>query len=209
MRNNLPPESQPWGRDIEKRLSDLEFGNQVALNRGTNTNDGVLATLRQLSTQIATLVEQQATLSTQQTNITTLLSSQIFPVVAPTVTTSPADLTTTYAIVASTSIPVPSGYTRALVFGIGSMHLTNNGTGGTQLYSYVALNGNNGNANIALISPNTQRSPSLTVPEHSVSLTGLSGGNISLTLLSGLGSASGISQDLKHAQIGGFALFLK
>ena len=74
VKNNLPPESQPWGRDIEKRLADLEFGNSVALNRNANTNDGVLATLKQLSSQLNTLnttVSHLGSLSQSAANETT------------------------------------------------------------------------------------------------------------------------------------------
>lgn len=55
-KNNLPPESQPWGRDVESRIAALEllFGTNGTKN--DNTSAGLQASLQQLAGQVVTQV---------------------------------------------------------------------------------------------------------------------------------------------------------
>jgi len=137
IKNNLAPESQPWGRDIEKRLSGLEFGNSVALNRNANTNDGVLATLNQLSSQITTLASQQSTLNTAVSDITTLLAAQVkFGQAGGAL--SNFGVSTSASNIYTRTINIPAGYTQAIVIVFANMTLVN--SSGTGKYAYLKAN---------------------------------------------------------------------
>lgn len=89
--NNLPPESQPWGRSIEAQLRELQTTQTTHETRTGNTAAGLQGTLRKISEQIhaleevtqglvevtTTLTEQQATLAAQQVRILELIDTQI------------------------------------------------------------------------------------------------------------------------------------
>lgn len=68
IKRSLPPESQLWGRDIEKRLADMEAqqGNFPALIGSSNSRlSAVLRSQQQLTVQQASLNSQQTLLEQQ------------------------------------------------------------------------------------------------------------------------------------------------
>lgn len=225
-RNSLEPGSQPWGRFVERTLNDL---NQASISSSTfqkNSARGVSASLQKLGEQIRALVETQQTLAQQQAELTqqqsalaaqqaeilNLLNSQISPGVAPTVTTSAWAIDGAYGTKASTSIPVPNGYSRALVYASGSISLVNNGTDawGTNVFAYIDIAGGGGSEQQCWLGGTTSgRGVAVVTPMHTRTLGGLSGGSIPLQIVAGLGSTTGVATDLKRAQVGGFAIFLR
>lgn len=68
----LPPESQPWSREVEARLSALELqdsATNAAINGINATLSATQQALRQVSQQQATLSAQQAALAAQQATL--------------------------------------------------------------------------------------------------------------------------------------------
>lgn len=129
--NNLPPESQPWGRSIEAQLRELQTAQTTHETRTGNTAAGLQGTLRKISEQIHaleevtqglvevtnTLTEQQATLAAQQVRILELIDTQIELVDAA--RNDPGvGYTTTWADRALWSGPIPAGgYTKVTFSG--------------------------------------------------------------------------------------------
>ena len=60
--NNLPPASQQWARDLERRVSSLE----AATRRSDEINRQQNVTLNGLTQTVSTVVEQQGELTVQQ-----------------------------------------------------------------------------------------------------------------------------------------------
>ena len=74
MRNNLSPESAPWGREVDRRLSSVE-GTLATLNQdSTNAFKSIAASLAQLSSQVSavqTAISQSDTVLTALSRATT------------------------------------------------------------------------------------------------------------------------------------------
>lgn len=66
MRRNLPPQAEPWGREIDSRLKALERQQRNTNDDVANALQGVNATVSQLSRQILTLQDLTEELSKQQ-----------------------------------------------------------------------------------------------------------------------------------------------
>lgn len=85
MRNNLSPESAPWGRDIESRIRALEGGSKTLAQDSTNALDTQAATLAQMSQQ---LVDIRKTLSFMSRSTTTYRSAPSDSLIVPAATAS-------------------------------------------------------------------------------------------------------------------------
>lgn len=68
-RHGLPPDSQPWSREVEDRISALETDLESLRSFQTNTNKGVSSTLTQMASQINILEETTATLGATVSDI--------------------------------------------------------------------------------------------------------------------------------------------
>lgn len=221
--NSLDPSSQAWARKVEQEIRDLSQAQSSEASLQRNSADGVAATIRKMSDQIAELAAaqakldalvsdlaaQQAALTAQVARINDLVDSQIVPGQASTVVTGPWAIDGTYGTKAMTSIAVPTGYTRAIVYSSGSVSMVNNATGNTILYGYIDIGGSGGNYQTSYVSNGTYRAPSVVTPVHSRTMTGLSGGSITIGIVAALGGTSGIDPDLTRAQVSGFAIFLR
>lgn len=217
--NSLDPGSKPWSRKVESEVRAIHRKLDTSDSWRRNSADGLTATLGKLSDQVRELAETQATLATvvtdlqeQQVKILGLLNTQVVPAVAPTITTEAWPIDNNYGVKAITSIAVPAGYNRALVYASGSVSMVNNGedTWGTNLFAYIDIAGNGGQHQQCWLGGTTSgRAVAVVVPLHSRTMSGLGGGSINLSMVAGLGSTTGIATDLRRAQIGGFALFLR
>lgn len=222
--NSLDPNSQPWVREVERRVRGLETARSADLSKQSNSAAGVIATLGKLSDQIAALTEaqarldtvvgdlaaQQASLAAQVARIDSLINSQVVTGYAPTAVAGPWSIGTTYGTKAMTSIPVPTGYTRAVIYASGSASLVNNHTGNAILFGYIDIAGEGGSHQTCYVSNGTYRAPSVVTPVHSRSMSGLAGGSITIGLVAAFGGVSGaIDPDLTRAQVSGFAIFLR
>lgn len=144
----LPPDSAPWGRQVNDRLGNVEYETTKIREDVSNTLRGVNGALTQLSKQVfalneltaqlaaqqatlnaqqAALASQQATLSSQQASlsaavndIASLASNQVFGATASN-TTGGAIAVSTGVTYAPAVVTVPAGFTRAYVIGVSNL----------------------------------------------------------------------------------------
>lgn len=81
MRNNLSPESAPWGREVDRRLTSLENTIQTLTQDNTNAFKGISSSLAQLSEQLTTL---QATVNQSNNAIARLNQFTTTSIAGPT-----------------------------------------------------------------------------------------------------------------------------
>jgi hypothetical protein len=129
--NNLPPESQPWARDRDAVISQLQYDSNKAAQDNANAFKGLNNTLTAISKQLADLsqvqselVSQQAELAAQQTTILGLIDATI-EVDSANVSATNMAFTTTLTTYITHVFNVPEGYTNATVFVSGSARATN------------------------------------------------------------------------------------
>lgn len=126
-RNNLPPESQPWARDRDAAIEQLQFDAAknaednknafIAVNNSLTAISGQLADIATVQAeqaiQQAALASQQATLLAQQTQINATIASLLN---TGSVGNSASGFNhNSTGFYAGANITVPAGYTKATV----------------------------------------------------------------------------------------------
>lgn len=154
-KRNLAPESEPWGRKVDERLDSID--KTVAQNKQdtSNAQSAVNSTVTKLSEQVAaideltqelaaqqaSLEEQQVQLSAQVQAIEEVVNAQVYPVtfhrdaVAFTLSAGPG------ATIVSGTVPVPVGYTRALVYATHEVTGANSSGSGDSLNAGLRISG--------------------------------------------------------------------
>jgi len=195
--NNLPPGSQPWAREIAGAIDAAQFDAIKANMNNKNAFKTINATLEQLT-------EQQAKLSEQITRIDSLVNSQIYPASASPATTTGWSVSGSgvFNTMASTSISVPSGYSRAIVMATGSVTYQTPST----VNRFDIRVGVGGSWGPAL--PNLANPVGCSAASYTRTYTGLSGGTISLDMQVAVAASEGASA-ANTATVTGFAVFLR
>lgn len=194
MRRNLPPQAEPWGRDVDERLRALENQGSRTDLETLNALKGVNSTLRVISEQIETitevqqglqaavgridqqqeqLAEQQASLQSAVNQIEALALNQVTGATAANGTPSAIPIATggTYA---PATVTVPAGYTRAVVSVVSTITLT----GSDPAVSVrCVINGEYGAA-IPVLGSITNSSSASGAVGHARTVTGLTGGSV-------------------------------
>lgn len=119
-RRNLPGDSEKWGREVEDRIQDLEY---AILGQKTNLNSenrASASTFQELSRQLVALRDNQNALDAA-------IRAVPKPVQASAATAN-FSLGGGWNTVASTSVTVPPGASRAELFVIGSGQVVSNTT---------------------------------------------------------------------------------
>lgn len=141
--------------------------------------------------------------------ISETVANQVSPSVAS-ASSSNFSLSTSYSTVSSTTITIPTDFTRALVVVVAGVSGATGGTGGDRLYGRVVIDGTGGpeiiqallvNAFVGSISPSYTRS-----------LTGLTpGGSVSVSVQAKLelGPNNALFQQYNTAAISANAMFLR
>jgi len=176
-KNNLPPESQQWARSVEGELQKTQFDAGKSLQDNTNAFKSINSTMKQVSDQLATLAAQQVTLTTQQAT----LAAQVADIAAlvgaqvtgntKTASASGSALSSTQLAIATVSVPVPAGFTRAQVMAVSALQAA----GATAVTCATSIQGN--------ASGDVTGNYGFASNSHAVTLTGLSGGTISASTL--------------------------
>lgn len=204
-RRNLPPDAEPWGRWVEGLLLAQNQAGEANGQSINNTLRGVNASLQQLGNQIQTLSAQQATLSAQQADITSLLSDQVkFGRAGGYV--SNYSFGTDDTVLLSLTIPVPAGYSKAIVFAICNASIVSDGTGN---YYYIKASVNS--VTTAQATRNFQDTSGLTVTgsASTAQLSGLSGGSIPIYAIGRAATGSVAASASNTVTLDGFAIFTK
>jgi hypothetical protein len=198
--NNLPPESQPWGRFVEKSISLFNQSlTKVSLDIG-NTLKGVNAAIKKLSDQVAKLNEltealalqqaqlaaqqaalsaQQAALAEQQADLTDAVNS--ISVLASNQVTGLTDSGSSGGAIAISTggtyglaeVTVPAGFTRANIIAVST--ITASGT--SPLVSLQTNIAGNLGETIPIYSGSASDAIVTGGSSHAVSLTGLTAGS--------------------------------
>lgn len=135
--SNLPPEAQPWGREITKLTTDLETNVSRGLNDVTNTQNALQANVKTLSDQIVNINDVLDRLNALQTYV---VSS---PNGVPSTT-----LNTTVTLKNISSNPITITRNCTLLLNL-SANISGqaNSTGSAQaqltFYTYILINGSN------------------------------------------------------------------
>jgi len=175
---NADPAMVPFLRWAQESIMGLQQESARRAQNENNTNRGQSGTIDALQQQVQDLNSQQVELAgayqaaaTAEDLASVAADARISPYV-DSAGTSGFTLTTGGITVISRTIPVPSGFTRALVFATGFV----NGLGsssGDRMFAVVSIDGNSGQESQAIGSINQQWAA--VGPSHSASLTGLSG----------------------------------
>ena len=166
-RMNLSPEATPWGRLVQQKLDELELAAERRAQGELNTNKAQNGTLGVLSRAIAQLVA----------------------VAADSANTENYTIPTSYQDKATVEIPVPEGYTKALVTATASASGFNNSGATAYLNVAVKIDGtyNHGSSssrveNLAFDSANST---------FYMELSDLAGGSISVSAATRVINAAG------------------
>lgn len=138
-KRNLAPESEPWGRKVDERLDQID--KTVAQNKQdtSNSQSAINSTVTKLSEQVAAideltqeLAEQQATLEAQQAQLAAqvqameeVINAQVYPVAVHSEAEGFTLYAGTNATITSATVPVPAGYSRALVYATATLSAIN------------------------------------------------------------------------------------
>lgn len=155
--SNLSPASLPWARDRDAAIAQLQRDAAKAKEDNSNAFAALGGTLNQISRQIATISAQQTTLTTAVANINTLIGQQI--------STGSFDNTSTgwtptvgWTTIASSTITVPTGFTKALTISFGYSYLYYTYSGAGIVATRVVVNGvvgdqdeNNGTSGVYVV----------------------------------------------------------
>ena len=134
---NLPPEAQPWGREITKLATDLETNVSRGLNDVTNNQNALQANVRTLSDQIVNINDVLDRLNALQ--IYTVTSN-------PSINATTLNSTVTLKNVSSNPITITRNCTLLLNLSANiSGQAVSTGSAQAQLtfYSYTLINGSN------------------------------------------------------------------
>lgn len=112
---NLPGESQQWARSIETDLDKLVRAQEDRDRTLASTLSGMANSVANLGTLVSTLQSQQLQISEQLTKIDALVNSQIITSDFNQVATG-FGAGTGWTTLATATVTVPAGYTKALVF---------------------------------------------------------------------------------------------
>lgn len=220
---NADPAQVPYLRWVQESILELQQDSARRAQNENNTNRGQSGTIDALQLQVQNLAEAQTLLAEAYQSAATAeqlaetagdvaaVANSLATVAAnarvqPYVDSagvSSFTLTTGGITVISRTIPVPSGFTRALVLCTGFI----NGLGsssGDRIFGVVAINGNNGAESQAIGSINQLWAA--VSPSHSVSLSGLSG-SFSVVLQGRIGTGPG-ANTLTNATLTTMVLFL-
>lgn len=158
------------------------------------------------NTTVASLNATIASLNTTIANVSAQAANQVSPATAAGSAAGFA-LTTSYLALVSFSLIVPSGYTRALVTGCGSVTSLSAFTSSDAVRSLVQIAGSNGAENVSYFyAPN---SGGASTSFQTVSLSGLTGGSgITVTVFGHLNNGPG-STVLSTASLVAQAIYLK
>jgi hypothetical protein len=183
---------------------------------------GLNSTLGQLSTQITLLTEQQtaldaavadiaaqqAVLAAQQSTITTLLSEQV-KATSFGVANNAYTLTNTFALAVSTTVTVPAGYTKAILYATNQMAADISSTG-SNIGAYSKITspaGFNDSPNMLNNAAGGFDASVTAVVRHSA--TGLTGGSTITIEGFVFASAPGVVTGFPTVTLNGICLFLK
>lgn len=166
-KRNLPPASEQWGRSVDQRLDTIQAQSSRQSQDIGNTLTGVNASLVRLSEQVGeirtiteTLVEQQTTLQAQQEQLQTQqqtltqqqaqltqtvgeLQTVVNGMIRPTSQQSTSggfEITGTRTPNDSITLPVPVGYTRAVVIAMSGVTAQNTTSNSGFLYNEITMN---------------------------------------------------------------------
>ncbi|TFB96517.1 MULTISPECIES: hypothetical protein [unclassified Cryobacterium] len=167
----------------------------------------------------ATQAAQQVTLADQQTQLTAqvaTLAAQVALQVSPSGASTSASgfgISSGTGAVAGVTFTVPSGYTRALILGSGTVTAAN--TSGTSGYLYVkvVINGGSGPEAATIVGDFNTAPYANTVmnisASHSATLTGLSGGTFTVQIAARTGGNNFGSSGTNSAMIAAQVIFLR
>lgn len=147
-KRNLSDQAEPWGRSVDQRLSDLERSSGKDQQDTANALSGLNSTTTKLSKQVLVideltqkLAEQQEQLAQQIEAIEAVINAQLAPVSDQVsninFNVNPGPNTP----ILSTTISVPSGYSRALVYATSTLSAYNNTATDDTLYITTRING--------------------------------------------------------------------
>ena len=199
---NMPPEAMPWVRDVMGRLGALEMDSSRTKGSELNTNKSQNSTINVLNGQVSEIQTAVSAAATAEELASVAAASRIYPYV-DSAGVSGFTLTTGGITVISRSVPVPAGFTRAVVIATGFV----NGLGsssGDRIFGVVTIDGNSGQESQAIGSVNQQWAA--VGPSHSASISGLSG-TFSVDLQARVQTGPG-SNLLTNATLTIMALFL-
>lgn len=208
IRNNLPPESQPWAREVDLGIK----ANSAAIERlaqdNRNAFKGLNSSMKVISEQIAqlaevteglvvvtnTLTQQQATLSAQQAALTEafveledLSANQVTGATATNGTASVISISAGNDYEGA-SVTVPTGYTRAVVSAVSNVAVSGSGP---LLRGRTRINGSYGVEGM-MYSGSASDDIGSGSSSHATTLTGLSAGS-SITAWFNVTQASSVS----------------
>lgn len=198
----------PYLRWVQEEILSLKQENARRAQNENNTNRGQSGTIDALQVQVRDLDAQQVQLAGAYQAAATaedLASVAAAARISPYSTSSGATgvvLTTGGVTAVNQSIPVPDGFTRAIVVALGTIYALSSSTS-DGMVGLVQINGNSGQQ-----APNSVVSGAgMVAPSHAQTLSGLTPGgsfnvNIQARLLIGPGTGSG------NATLTTMALFL-
>ncbi|MBC7594537.1 MAG: hypothetical protein H7288_11465 [Kineosporiaceae bacterium] len=179
----------------------------------------IQATQATQAAQQVTLAAQQAALTDQQTQLTAqvaTLAAQVALQVSPSGASTSAsgfNISSGSGAVAGVTFTVPSGYTRALILGSGTVTAAN--TSGTSGYLYVkvVINGGSGPEAATIVgdfntAPYTNTVMNISA-SHSATLTGLSGGTFTVQIAARTGGNNFGSSGTNSAMVAAQVIFLR
>lgn len=210
---NLGPESMPWARDLIARLELLEGDSSRRSQSEINFDQALTSTIATLAEQINTLQQNVAdtqtaltNAETALTNAQTALANQVYPGTSS-ASASGFTLGTGFATIATATLTVPAGYTRALVTASGTATSLSASASSDAVHAYATIAGAGGAESVSYFyGPNSGGSASCFAAQ---SLTGLSGGQVlTMTTVARLTNGPGVST-LSTGTIMCQAIFLK
>lgn len=209
-KNGLDPASQPWARDIESSLDSLATGADqlksyvgLTLNSINSTLKRLGDTLNEVAAQQSTLTAQQTALADQLAAINDLIGAQVY-IASVGGSDTGFTLNTSTTLAGTQSITVPSGFTRAIVHVTTDLSAVNNSGGVAYMYCAGSIAGIAGGQSFTLVSAGSGES---TAASAIRSLTGLSGGTISVGASVNTGSGSWTST--RQVNVNAIAVFLR
>lgn len=128
-RRNLPgPDAEQWGRVVEERIQNLEFGTVVQDQRVSGENRASASSLEELSRQLQRLADQRAQLEAAILALPRTVQS--------TTQTSWFGLAAGWNTILTSTITVPAGMTQAKILVIGSAQAVSTTTVGNVESNY-------------------------------------------------------------------------
>lgn len=186
----LEPNAQPWGRWVTDR---------------TASHDNAIESLRiNARSQNQSLTAQLNRLQGQVDDMRSLLAAQVLPAVNSG-SASLFSLSTAEQTIVAFTLPVPEGYTRAVVTAVGSVNGLTTASGGDRLYTRCYVSGQPGPTSTTMMAVSTPWMPGTC--SSSASLSAVSG-SISVALTSWLQFGPGAGS-LTNATLTASAIFLK